>query len=383
MKRGVDWMSNKRNEFSNHYNCIVVFDKNKEKLLFCKRAKNPYKGLLNFVGGKVEPEENSEHAAYRELFEETGISKRDIKLHRLMDMTYYQKQFVLEMYVGILEYDVPLTEEVNSLEWINITDNFAHIVEVAKMFDLCQEEDEQILDKGIFVGVDGCKGGWITAIISNGELSLKKYSDFSKMVFDTAQFDGMLVDMVIGLPSNIEQYEIRPDGIARKIVKPRTSTVFAVPTRQAVYEFTKDKQKDANLSAIGKGLLEQTIAIIPKMREIDEFLLSNEEYMNVIRESRPEVCFARLNGEVLMTNKSEKEGITDRVQVLSMYLQNLSEEYVRTSAKKLGCKLDDILDAVCLAVTANLDAQGRTEIIPENPSTDDKGLKMQMVIPKR
>ena len=243
MKRGVDWMSNKRNEFSNHYNCIVVFDKNKEKLLFCKRAKNPYKGLLNFVGGKVEPEENSEHAAYRELFEETGISKRDIKLHRLMDMTYYQQQFVLEMYVGILEYDVPITEEVNSLEWINITDNFAdsnryagdkniaHIIEVAKMFDLSKEEDEQILDKGIFVGVDGCKGGWITAIISNGELSLKKYSDFSKMVFDTAQFDGMLVDMVIGLPSNIEQYEIRPDGIARKIVKPRTSTVFAVPTR--------------------------------------------------------------------------------------------------------------------------------------------------------
>ena len=55
---------------------------------------------------------------------------------------------------------------------------------------------------------------------------------------------------------------------------------------------------------------------------------------------------------------------------------------MRTSAKKLGCKLDDILDAVCLAVTANLDAQGRTEIIPENPSTDEKGLKMQMVIPK-
>lgn len=61
-------------------------------------------------------EEDSGHAAYRELFEETGISIRDIKLHRLMDMTYYQQQFVLEMYVGRLEYDVPLIEEVNSLE---------------------------------------------------------------------------------------------------------------------------------------------------------------------------------------------------------------------------------------------------------------------------
>ena len=131
-----------------HCNCIVVFDKNKEKLLFCKRAKNPYKGLLNFVGGKVELEETSEHAAYRELFEETGIAKKDIKLYRLMDMTYYQKQFVLEIYMGILEYDVPLIEEVNSLEWISIEDDFtdsnryagdkniAHIVEVAKMFDV-------------------------------------------------------------------------------------------------------------------------------------------------------------------------------------------------------------------------------------------------------
>lgn len=65
-----------------------------------------------------------------------------------------------------------------------------------------------------------------------------------------------------------------------------------------------------------------------------------------------------------------------------MYLPDLSEEIVRASAKTLGCKPDDILDAICLAVTANLDAQGKTEIIPEKPSTDDKELKMQMVIPK-
>lgn len=117
------------------------------------------------------------------------------------------------------------------------------------------------------------------------------------------------------------------------------------------------------------------------MREVDAFLLSNKEYVNVIRESHPEVCFARLNGKVLMTNKSEKAGVLERVQVLSMFIRNLSEEYIRESARKSGCKADDVLDAVCLAVTANLDAQGKTEIIPENPSTDDKGIIMQMVIP--
>ena len=64
------------------FNCIVVFDKNMEKLLFCKRAKDPYKGLYNFVGGKLEEGETGICAAYRELCEETGISKRDIRLHK-------------------------------------------------------------------------------------------------------------------------------------------------------------------------------------------------------------------------------------------------------------------------------------------------------------
>lgn len=35
-------------------NLIVVFSTNLDKVLFCIRAKEPYKGLYNFVGGKVE-----------------------------------------------------------------------------------------------------------------------------------------------------------------------------------------------------------------------------------------------------------------------------------------------------------------------------------------
>jgi 8-oxo-dGTP diphosphatase len=388
IRREVDRMELK------HCNCIVVFDKKKEKLLFCKRAKPPYMGLLNFVGGKLEPGESSEAAAYRELFEETGISRSDIELHRLMDMTYYQQKLVLEMYVGVLSGDVKLVEEINSLEWIDMDDDFAdssryagdkniaHIVEVAKQFYRNSSDEKPALAEGLFAGVDGCKGGWIAAILRDRKLQLYKYGAFSELVHDNVHFDGMLVDMVIGLPGNLEQYKQRPDGVARRLIKPRTSTIFAVPARQAVYELTKEKQKKANVSVVGKGLSEQTIAIIPKMREIDEFLSDNRKYMNVIRESHPEVCFARLNGRVLLTNKSKRDGICDRVRVLSKFLPDLSEDFVRVSAKSLGCKPDDILDAICLAVTANLDSQGKTEVIPEVPSVDDKGLTMQMVIPK-
>ena len=106
-------------------NCIVVFNRGKDAVLFCKRKKEPYTGLLNFVGGKVEVGKTSEDAAYRELWEETGIGKQQLCLCRLMDITYYYQEFVLEMYVDKLEEDVTLREEKNPLLWIPLTENFA------------------------------------------------------------------------------------------------------------------------------------------------------------------------------------------------------------------------------------------------------------------
>ena len=81
------------------YNAIVVFNKDEDKILMCKRERNPYKGLLNFVGGKIEKNESGFDAAYRELEEETTITKNDITLSHLMDFTYHFGNCYLEVYV--------------------------------------------------------------------------------------------------------------------------------------------------------------------------------------------------------------------------------------------------------------------------------------------
>ena len=47
------------------YNCIMVYSQDESKLLFCKRTKDPYKGLYNLVGGKIENGEDGFEAAYR------------------------------------------------------------------------------------------------------------------------------------------------------------------------------------------------------------------------------------------------------------------------------------------------------------------------------
>jgi len=53
------------------YNVIVVYNTNVDRILMCKRLKNPYLGLSNLVGGKIESGENGLESAYRELLEET------------------------------------------------------------------------------------------------------------------------------------------------------------------------------------------------------------------------------------------------------------------------------------------------------------------------
>ena len=52
-------------------------------------------------------------------------------------------------------------------------------------------------------------------------------------------------------------------------------------------------------------------------------------------------------------------------------------------AKTLQCKPDDMMDAVCLAVTAALYAHGLCETIPQNPDRDAHGLEMKMTVPKK
>lgn len=106
------------------YNVIVIFDKDMTKTLMCKRTKEPYMGMYNLVGGKIEKENDGLNEAYRELVEETNISKVDVELKYFMNIEYVSFNKSLEIYYGVLKKDVELVEEVNKLEWVDINDNF-------------------------------------------------------------------------------------------------------------------------------------------------------------------------------------------------------------------------------------------------------------------
>ena len=126
-------------------NLIVVFNNNLDKALFCIRAKEPYKGLYNF-GGKVEKDETNDEAAYRELFEETGISRNDIELDHFMDLNYFKYENNLQVYYGILKHDVNLVEEKNKLEWRTINDELLNNEKFAGNYNIPHIIRQIVLD---------------------------------------------------------------------------------------------------------------------------------------------------------------------------------------------------------------------------------------------
>ena len=132
----------------NKLNVIIVYNKEKNKVLMCNREKEPYKGKLNLVGGKVEKNEIDLYAAYRELYEETGISKEDIELIHIMNFEYEKPNFRLDVYAGRLNKKINLVEELNKLYWIDLKENFfdenrfagegniGHMLKIAERFEI-------------------------------------------------------------------------------------------------------------------------------------------------------------------------------------------------------------------------------------------------------
>ena len=136
------------------YNCIMVFSLDGRRLLFCKRTKDPYKGLYNLVGGKIEKEEDGFEAAYRELREETGIETDKIQLNHMMDFTYYNQNCYVEVYVGKISEEITLIEEAHPLMWLSVDENYfdskkfagegniGHMVEQVRIYGMGQNRLE-------------------------------------------------------------------------------------------------------------------------------------------------------------------------------------------------------------------------------------------------
>jgi len=236
-----------------------------------------------------------------------------------------------------------------------------------------------------YVGVDGCKGGWVAIKISEvgKDNEVRLFSDFCSLWDAYKEAELILVDIPIGLPDGIEGRLC--DKKARIHLPKRKSSVFPVPCRAAVNIDDSEKASLVNEERTGKRLTLQSRGILSKIREVDRFLLSNDAKDNrrqVVREIHPEICFWAINGgEEMKHPKKKQAGSLERERVCRRFsVSNDILEKAQEIQKPPGIKpkKDDILDALIAALTALGGAEG-LRTIPEAIKRDAKGLTMEMV----
>lgn len=190
-----------------------------------------------------------------------------------------------------------------------------------------------------------------------------------------------MIDIPIGLRKE-ERNERKCDLEARKLLgAKRGSSVFPVPCRDAVYCDNYQTANTVNKLKVGRGLSKQTWGIVPKIREVDEYLRSGSLKSKLFKESHPEVAFAVLNDfKPMMYSKKTKEGHNERLEVLKKYdsrVINIYQTALQSFLRKEVGK-DDILDAICMAITGVMIKKTEERTLPIKPEKDEYGLMMKI-----
>ena len=67
----------------------------------------------------------------RELFEETGIDQTSIKLLPFIDFTWHTVNMEMKVFIGRINKEVKLIEEIHRLYWLSIDENFFDMTKFA------------------------------------------------------------------------------------------------------------------------------------------------------------------------------------------------------------------------------------------------------------
>ncbi len=229
-------------------------------------------------------------------------------------------------------------------------------------------------------GVDGCRKGWIRVSVSldpNKKKVVAKVFETAEALFNDGPPTEIGIDIPIGLPDTASR---KCDEDARKLLKfPRSSSVFPVPMRAALDSTTYKAACDANEKQWGKRLSQQSYAILPKIREVDELLRNSAGLLERVYEVHPEVSFYYWNGKKPMQySKRCGFGFLERYKLVEKEFPGAALK-IRKEHKRSDVADDDILDAIAVVWTARRIHMKEHECIPEGvPERDEMGLQMQM-----
>ncbi len=220
-------------------------------------------------------------------------------------------------------------------------------------------------------GIDGCRAGWVM-------IRRDAAGRFGEPLV-VASLDGLpatdmtVIDIPIGLP---ESGRRACDLEARKLLDRRWMTVFT-GVRRPLLAMNSYEEANAWGKRDGEGLTCQMWNILPKIREVDDWITPARN--RTFREGHPELSFADAAGRPMAKKKRKREGQAERLDALADFIDPATVLDWLHKARGSGAARDDIVDALALCRSAARVLLGCHGQLPADPPKDARGLPMEMV----
>ena len=216
---------------------------------------------------------------------------------------------------------------------------------------------------GIAVGLDGCRTGWIAAVVRDGRLIAVEYRESARTALEAyPQARGVRFRH----PDHAHPNGGSRGGPRGAQVSPtgRAPSVFNAPPLAALGATRYEEANETSRRVSGKGLSRQSFALLRKIREVGEIAATDRR----LHEAHPEVSFAALGGGQALPSKKTWDGLMQRRALLSAAGLEIPDPVGEASRRGAA---DDIVDAVACAWTAGRIASGEARSLPDPPQRLD------------
>ena len=220
-------------------------------------------------------------------------------------------------------------------------------------------------------GIDGCRAGWV--MVRRDAAGRFGAPLVVASLDDLPPTDMIVLDIPIGLP---ESGRRACDLEARALLGPRRNSVFTGGRRPLL---AMESYEEANAwgKRDGEGLTRQMWNILPKIREVDNWIAP--DLSERFREGHPELAFAGAAGRPMAHYKKTPGGEAERLDALAGFIDPATVLEWLGKARGSGAARDDIVDALALCRSAARVLLGCHGQLPADPPRDARGLPMEMV----
>jgi predicted RNase H-like nuclease len=217
-------------------------------------------------------------------------------------------------------------------------------------------------------GVDGVPGGWVVARVAGGDVAWSVVDSARAVLEETAGCAAVGVDIPLGLPTGATRRAC--DVACAHRLGPARASVFPAPPREVLAAASYDEACAVARRLTGRAISLQTFHIGSKIRDWDAVGVLPAGVVEV----HPEVSLRTLAPDVAFAPKKSARGAGQRIAALGRWL----DVAAALGDLPAGARLDDVLDALAAAWSAQRWAAGRAEVL--GTERDDRGRPMRVVV---